>query len=663
VRLSQNKGLVLDDMCGVIDSLKLTYNLSFTRENQGTIQISDKSFYEWLEDRIGQGCYNKNLPEEVFSWPKSARTNLFEALMLGDGTKSKLQGRTAQTYYTTSAQLAEDVQRLCLTLGYASHIVLTEQSKGSWNPSGSIYRVYISGTGEGGVRRLVNRDMITCEKYEKIIYCYNVPNHLFVTRRNSKITIQGNTTNRSTAQTMSRALVDSVKDIQDELEAQWDYEVINELLLESTFGEDILEESNRVHLKFAEIDIQNKMEQEKHASEMFKANGITWNEFRNELSREPIKVPEDPHDQDPAGYPEWFNTFWKLFDEPMALIKAVDEPYSVATSAIAESPSTSVTGVIQKAAENSRLAAEKKTAELDKQTKVAVAKANKPPANVKKDNFLGPALRNLEEESAQRLRRGILTRGSVDNDYMLSLGRVWAGEVSNKLQSVAVTEMIRGFNDHTGGRAFEAEMAIALGRKQIEARINFRLERLVEDTIHLIVRRLNSESQGTNLVGPQEELVQELHVAFDTLRYRTDFIWDMELRKAYSYGRILGVRYQKEYGVQLVAHPEACERCKSMDGKIIHAGAIDMEDLPPYHAASRMKFRILKESLELDLPARDAHFVPPRENDKPAVEQDNPALEEKTIVCPGCGNTAIWQERTNLFYCRKCHLASEKTNK
>ena len=67
------------------------------------------------------------------------------------------------------------------------------------------------------------------------------------------------------------------------LEAQFNQEVINELLLESTFPTDnILDQDNLVSLQFKEIDIENKLEQEKHAIQLFQGNGITHSELRIE---------------------------------------------------------------------------------------------------------------------------------------------------------------------------------------------------------------------------------------------------------------------------------------------------------------------------------------------------------------------------------------------
>ena len=183
----------------------------------------------------------------------------------------------------------------------------------------------------------------------------------------------GDTTNRATANTLSRSLIDAVKDVQDELEAQWDHEVVAELLEESTFGETVLDEENLVHLRFAEIDIQNKMEQEAHALQLFEKNAITYDELRAEVAREPILVPEDPEDQDMTKYSEWFMTYWKLFEEPLNLIRAVDEPFSSAAQASAEARSLYLTQKALTADAEARAKREAQAASAYRATKITVA--------------------------------------------------------------------------------------------------------------------------------------------------------------------------------------------------------------------------------------------------------------------------------------------------
>jgi hypothetical protein len=113
---------------------------------------------------------------------------LFDALMAGDGTYYKGQNVTCMAYYTTSRQLADDVQEMALKLGYFAHII--------WNDDKRIdcerhrnYRVLITKRNVTTVYGENTRRI----RYSGKVYCFNVRNHLFITRRNGKPTIQGNT--------------------------------------------------------------------------------------------------------------------------------------------------------------------------------------------------------------------------------------------------------------------------------------------------------------------------------------------------------------------------------------------------------------------------------------------------------------------------------------
>jgi hypothetical protein len=479
----------------------------------------------------------------------------------------------------------------------------------------------------------------------------------------------GDTTNRATANTLSRALVDAVKAIQDDLEAQWNSEVIAELLLESTFGQNVLEEDNTVYLEFHEIDVQNKMDQEKHAMEMFKANGLTWDEFRNALSHEPIPVPEDPEDQDPANYPEWHNTAWKLFDEPMALIKAVDEPYSAQAQAAAASRSTAVTPSQVGEAQQAQTAAEEKKAQIEKETKIAVAKA-KPV--IRRDSYLDNAFKSLEAETVKRIQNNIKSRGHIDTDYLLAQGRTWAIDTSKKINTLIFSEFLKGFNDQTGRQAAQAEGLIHLGRTAIQKRVDHYVYKLMDQTIRLIHKRVDEQVRDVRLSEAETDVLREAHTAFDATRYRTDFIWDVEERKAYTYGRLLGVRHLGGYGIQLVAHVDSCERCQAQHGRVVPVAHADLNDVPPFHPNSRMRFTVMyRDPNAVHDSVNDGNGSTGIQGPEPvvtdpsikrdpkagAIAQPEPSLSQKTAICPKCTYTATWQPKSGNFYCSKCKVA------
>ena len=142
---------------------------------------------------------------------------------------------------------------------------------------------------------------------------------------------QGDTSNRSTSDSLSRIIVDSVKYLQRKIEEQFKRLIIDPLMLESTFDPMyILDKEHQVFLKFAEIDTEMLIKVENHASQMFSNHGITWPEYRNALGREPLKEEE------------FAETYFKRLQEPLALLKAKTSPFSAEAEALAESASSAV---------------------------------------------------------------------------------------------------------------------------------------------------------------------------------------------------------------------------------------------------------------------------------------------------------------------------------
>jgi len=94
---------------------------------------SSHSFYiksSYLAEYFSQFgyCHEKYIPEDLFETPVEAREALLDALMKGDGRRTdprnplKAKRMECETYTTTSKRLAEDVERLMISLGLAPSI-------------------------------------------------------------------------------------------------------------------------------------------------------------------------------------------------------------------------------------------------------------------------------------------------------------------------------------------------------------------------------------------------------------------------------------------------------------------------------------------------------------------------------------------------------------
>lgn len=267
-----------------IEALKLHYNTRIQLDGTYEITIFSKALWTYLSQEVGHSCYDKRIPREFMSYQPSVMQSLLDALIDGDGSTDKRQGRTSSTYYTVCDQLADDVQELAVLLGLKAKHVKTKQGDYAYS-SGFINRVHISKSPT--THRYVKRCNIEKVDYDGTMYCYNVPNHLFITRRNGKVAIQGNTANRGTADNMTADMHDRIKAFQTIMAMFVTEYMVNELLREGGF-DPLLRPEDAVEFRFKEIDLGNKLQLENMAIQKWSNNLITHEETRMEIGMDPV---------------------------------------------------------------------------------------------------------------------------------------------------------------------------------------------------------------------------------------------------------------------------------------------------------------------------------------------------------------------------------------
>jgi hypothetical protein len=130
----------------------------------------------------GEKSQNKRLPRWAFHLSGRQADLLLDALMAGDGTRTRLGYRV---YYTISCQLAGDVQALALLAGRRANV---------WGPypPGGMYQVMVH-HGGAPFTALAARTNIRTEPSTGRIVCFTVPNETLITRRNGRVAMHGNT--------------------------------------------------------------------------------------------------------------------------------------------------------------------------------------------------------------------------------------------------------------------------------------------------------------------------------------------------------------------------------------------------------------------------------------------------------------------------------------
>lgn len=138
---------------------------------------------------------------------------------------------------------------------------------------------------------------------------------------------EGDTSNRSTAATMSKSLIQDVEAMQNLMKTFIEFYVVNELLLEG--GYNPLDENEKVEIKFGVIDREEQNSVENQAIQIWHAQGITHPEFRKRLGHRAFK------DED------YDDTYFKKFEEPLALVQHM-APGSAASTTLGGLPHSNV---------------------------------------------------------------------------------------------------------------------------------------------------------------------------------------------------------------------------------------------------------------------------------------------------------------------------------
>jgi hypothetical protein len=123
VTFATHKQRVREHLDNIQEKMKIKYTLS--KENKDDVnyhsyRIYKKEFVQYFTP-LSVGAVNKSLPSWVWYLTKEQCRILIDGMMLGDG-HTMLNG--TRRYDTSSIQLANDFQRLCLHAGFSTNISL-----------------------------------------------------------------------------------------------------------------------------------------------------------------------------------------------------------------------------------------------------------------------------------------------------------------------------------------------------------------------------------------------------------------------------------------------------------------------------------------------------------------------------------------------------------
>jgi hypothetical protein len=161
-----------------IESLLLRLGWTVSRD-PNKLRVCNAGVARWFMQEFGTGCDKKHIPSWVREWPRPWLQQLVQSAMDGDGTRSTA---TAWMYPTTSSELADNLQEVCLKLGWTCN----QSSRQRGDDRRRIYELRILLYNE---RRLPIPSVVS---YDGTVWCPTVPTGLWIARRNGKVMVTGN---------------------------------------------------------------------------------------------------------------------------------------------------------------------------------------------------------------------------------------------------------------------------------------------------------------------------------------------------------------------------------------------------------------------------------------------------------------------------------------
>lgn len=193
IQISQNENTeTIKHMRDLFNRLPFTFDEYPMKPNaKGNVcirfQNGTTALIEKLHEDFSQHSHHVQIAQWIKDLPKDQLCILLNTMCEGDGSNHR--GSGYWTYVTTSKQLADDVQEIVWKCGYAPTKQSSIPTTGFKNRV-QIYKVYWTTRNNIGKRpRIAKIDKVV---YTGKVWCVTVPNGFFVTRRNGKLTIQGN---------------------------------------------------------------------------------------------------------------------------------------------------------------------------------------------------------------------------------------------------------------------------------------------------------------------------------------------------------------------------------------------------------------------------------------------------------------------------------------
>jgi hypothetical protein len=182
---------------------RLPFDFKEQPTRKGYFTTHDKDLYNFLKPYSLIGSPKKYIPDFVKNASGSQIQAFLDFFRLGDGHKTK-DGRV--WYYTSSKQMADDLQELILKTGKNSSVVrrpprnhVSIKLENREIKAENCHDAFVISVWRKSELSIDRKEQIFTRDYKGKVYCATVPNSTLMTRQNGKVLISGNCVGFATA--------------------------------------------------------------------------------------------------------------------------------------------------------------------------------------------------------------------------------------------------------------------------------------------------------------------------------------------------------------------------------------------------------------------------------------------------------------------------------
>lgn len=371
---------------------------------------------------------------------------------------------------------------------------------------------------------------------------------------------EGGTANRATADTMSGAMIDSVKDFQDIMEGTINKEVIQELLLESSFAFDVFAEEHLVNFKFKEIDIEQQMKKNVNAQVLYTSDILDINETREITGKEPVTDEQE-----------------ELMYNERVVMKQQREEQEVSmklASAKNDGGSTTAGSKKQNASKNS--GKNSQTPSNQHGTKTGPQKSRLD--YIVKDSYADNAIRSLKYDIVNHVARQMINR-----DWINGLIGTTKTFIDKKYSKITLGAFQKGIKDAYADNA-TMDRLVRADYPEAKEKLDLYTDKLINDISGRVHQTLD---KMVNIGSSRKDIAKTIGDSIESIRYRADFIDRTERMRAYNFGKALALRDAGYLKASIFDNTD-CEKCEEINYEIDILD-VTIDSVPPFHTNSIAK--------------------------------------------------------------------------